>query len=404
MPTYIYKARDTTGKPIKGAMEAATKEELIDKLQKLGYMTTQVSEALTTIKVDAIFDRFKGIGTQELVIFYVQLSNMLNAGIDILFSLNTLANQTENQRLKGIISDISRNIQAGQSFSTALAGYPKVFPPLFISIVKAGEVSGKLGTVLSRFAQFTEHQADLKQKIRGVLFYPLILLCCGIAVILFIATFIIPKFTEIFLKAGIALPAPTFILYHIGIAIKKFWYLIILLIILCCVGIKYYIKTESGRFNVDSLKLKLPLFGPLYRKAAVSRFCRTLATLVESGVPILQSLGIVQDVISNEVLSHIIRNVRSSVEKGEKISESLKISGEFPQDVTQMIAVGEETGNLSGMLNKISDFYDLTLGYSIKKLVTVLEPLLLVIMAGMIGFIMASMLLPMFDMIKVLRH
>ncbi|MGD0337022.1 MAG: type II secretion system F family protein [Candidatus Omnitrophota bacterium] len=404
MPTYIYKARDTAGKPIKGAMDAATKEELIDKLHKLGYMTTQVSEALTTIKVDALFDRFKGIGTQELVVFYVQLSNMLNSGIDILFSLNVLANQTENERLKEIINGVSKNIQAGESFSTALSGYPKVFPFLFVSMVKAGEVSGKLGTVLSRFAQFIEHQADLKQKIRGVLFYPLILLCAGIGVILFISTFIIPKFTEIFLKAGIALPLPTLILNTVGITIKKFWYLIILFVIACCVGIKFYIKTESGRFNLDTLKLKLPLFGPLYRKAAVSRFSRTLATLIESGVPILQSLDIIQDVISNAVLSHIIRNVRSSVEKGEKISESLKISGEFPQDVTQMIAVGEETGNLAGMLNKISDFYDLTLGYSIKKLVTVLEPLLLVIMAAMIGFIMASMLLPMFDMIKVLHH
>lgn len=404
MPTYIYKARDTEGKPIKGAMEAATKEELIDKLHKLGYMTTQISEALTNIKVDSIFERFKGIGEQELVIFYVQLSNMLNAGIDILFSLSTLANQTENRRLKGIIASVLRSIQGGESFSAALAAHPKVFPFIFISMVKAGEASGKLGTVLSRFSQFIEHQADLKQKIKGVIFYPAILLCCGIAVILFIATFIIPKFSEIFMKAGITLPPPTLILYNVGISIKKFWYLIILFIILCAIGVKYYIKTESGRFNLDRLKLKMPIFGPLFRKAAVSRFSRTLATLVESGVPILQSLDIIQDVIANSVLSGIIKNVRSSVEKGEKISESLKVSGEFPLDAIQMIAVGEETGNLAGMLNKISDFYDLTLGYSIKRLVTILEPLLLVVMAGIIGFIMASMLLPMFDMIKVLRH
>jgi len=258
--------------------------------------------------------------------------------------------------------------------------------------------------VLSRFVQFTEHQADLREKIRGALFYPLILLSCGIAVTLFIVTFIIPKFTEIFLKAGIKLPLPTLILSHIGMAIKQFWYLIILLVIFCCAGIKYYIKTESGRFNLDRLKLNLPIIGSLYRKAAISRFSRTLATLVATGVPILKSLDITEDVIANAVLGNIIRNVRIAVEKGEKISESLKISEEFPQDTVQMISVGEETGDLAGMLNKISDFYDMSLGYSIKKLVTVIEPLLLVVMGGMVGFIMASMLLPMFDMIKVLHR
>lgn len=404
MPTYTYKARDTTGKPLKGAMEAVTKEELIDKLRKMGYMTTQVSEALPGIKRETIFDKLKGISTQELIVFYLQLSNMLNAGINILSSLKTLANQIENKRLKKIIGDVSKSIEAGESFSTALSKYPKVFPFVFISMVKAGEASGKLEMVLSRFVQFTEHQADLRQKIRESLFYPLILLSCGIAVTLFIVTFIIPKFTEIFLKAGINLPLPTLILSYIGMAIKQFWYLIILLIILCCIAIKYYIKTGPGRFNLDRLKLNLPIIGSLYRKAAISRFSRTLATLVATGVPILKSLAITEDVIANVVLGHLIRNVRIAVEKGEKISESLKISEEFPQDTVQMISVGEETGDLAGMLNKISDFYDMSLGYSIKKMVTVIEPLLLVIMGGMVGFIMASMLLPMFDMIKILHR
>lgn len=404
MPTYTYKARDTTGKPLKGAMEAVTKEELIDKLRKMGYMTTQVSEALPGIKVETIFDKLKGISTQELIVFYLQLSNMLNAGINILSSLKALANQVENKRLKKIIGDVSKSIEAGESFSTALSKYPKVFPFVFISMVKAGEASGKLEMVLSRFVQFTEHQADLREKIRGALFYPLILLSCGIAVTLFIVTFIIPKFTEIFLKAGINLPLPTLILSYTGMAIKQFWYLIILLIILCCIGIKYYIKTGPGRFNLDRLKLNLPIIGPLYRKAAISRFSRTLATLVATGVPILKSLDITEDVIANAVLGHLIRNARIAVEKGEKISESLKISEEFPPDTIQMISVGEETGDLAGMLNKISDFYDMSLGYSIKKLVTVIEPLLLVIMGGMVGFIMASMLLPMFDMIKILHR
>lgn len=404
MPTYIYKARDATGKSIKGTMQAATKEELIDRLRKMDYMTTQVSEAPPVVKIVTIFDKLKIISTQDLIVFYVQLSNMLNAGINILFSLKSLANQTENTRLKEIIGGVSKSIEAGESFSSALSKYPRVFPFIFTSMVGAGESSGKLDTVLTRFVQYVEHQAELREKIRGALLYPAILLSFGITVTLFIVTFVTPKFTKIFLKAGIKLPLPTLILSSIGIAIKRFWYVFILFIILCVIAMKYYIKTESGRFNVDRLKLKLPLMGSLYRKAAISRFSRTLATLVGSGVPILKSLDITQDVIGNKVLSHILRNVRNSVEKGEKISEALKVSEEFPQDVIQMLSVGEETGELDGMLNKISNFYDMTLEYSIKRFVTFLEPLLLVVMGGMVGFIMASMLLPMFDMIKVLRH
>jgi type IV pilus assembly protein PilC len=338
-----------------------------------------------------------------MVVFYSQLSSMLNSGIDIVFGLNTIMGQVENKKLKEIIFGVSKNIQAGKNFSAALSVYPKVFSGHFISMVKAGEASGKLSTVLSRFAKFTEQQEDLNQKVKGVMLYPIILLCAGAGVVLFIATFIIPKFSEIFLKAGIALPLPTVILFQVGTSIKKFWYLMILFIILAVWGIKQYTKTKSGRIILDTFKLKLAIFGPLYRKAAISRFCRTLATLVESGVPILHSLDIIQNVIANEVLNHVISNVHNSVEKGEKISEALRVSGEFPSDAVEMISVGEETGNLSGMLNKVSDFYDLTLEHSIKKLVTVLEPLLLLIMAVIIGFIMASMLLPMFDMIKVLR-
>lgn len=404
MPTYLYKARDTTGKPVKGTMDATSKEELIDKLHKMGYMTTRVTEALPGIKIESVFDKFKRISTEDMVMFNVQLSNMIDAGLSILISLYTLNKQIENKKLKETVGSIARSIEAGDSFSQGLARHPSIFSKLFVNMVKAGEASGKLDIVLSRFAEFTERQADLRQKIKGALFYPAILLIAGLAAMLFIVTFVIPQFAEIFTKAGITLPLPTLILFKIGTGIKRFWYLGVVLIVATWLGIKYYIKTEKGRLNFDRFKLKTPILGPLYRKAAISGFARTLATLIASGVPILQSLDITKEVVGNEVLGRIIANVRTSVEKGQTLAEPLKISEEFPADTVQMISVGEETGNLDGMLNKIADFYNMSIGYTIKKLTTIMEPLFLVIMGGMVGFIMASMLLPIFDMIKILRR
>ncbi len=404
MPTFVYKARDATGKPVKGTMEAAGKEELIDKLHKMGYMTTQVTEALPGIRIESISDKLKRIRTEDMVMFYLQLSNMINAGVTILNSLNTLNNQIENKRLKEIVGSISRSIEAGDTFSQALSRHTRIFPKTFISMVKAGEASGKLDTILARFAIFSEQQEDLRQKIKGALFYPSILLCAGIAVTLFIVTFIIPQFAEIFTKTGIQLPVPTVILLKAGTAIKHFWHVFILLIIFIAAGIKYYVNTEAGRLKFDRFKLKLPIIGPLHRKAAISRFTRTLGTLVAAGVPILESLAIVKEVIGNEVLARIVGNLRNSVEKGEYLGETMKVSGEFPQDTVQMISVGEKTGKLDVMLNKTSDFSDLSLEYAIKKLTAVIEPLFLVVMGSLVAFIMASMLLPIFDMIKILRH
>jgi len=403
MPTYTYKARDATAKAVRGKMEAASKTELIDKLHKMGYMTTQVTEALPGVKIESFLDKIRPISVEDMIMFYVQLSNMVSAGIPILTTLNTLSKQIENKKLKEAIGSVSRSVEGGVSLSQAFAGYPRVFPKLFANIVKAGEASGKLDVVVARYAEYFEHQEDLRQKIKGALFYPIILSIAGIAVTLFIVTFVIPQFAKIFIKSGITLPVPTLILFKVGTGIKQFWYLGILLVIIIWLGVRYYAKTQRGRLNLDKLKLKIPVLGSLHRKAAISGFARTLGTLSASGVPILESLDITKEVLNNEVLARVIGNVRRSVEKGEKISEPLKIGKEFPPDTVQMISVGEETGDLDGMLAKVADFYDMSVGYAIKKLTTILEPLFLLIMGSLVGFIMASMLLPMFDMIKILK-
>ena len=404
MSTYTYRARDTIGKLVKGTMDAASKEELIDKLRKMGYMTTQVTEALGGINIELSVEKFQRISTEDMIVFNIQLANMINAGMGLLTSLKGIRKQIENKRLRKVIGEVTRNIEAGDSFSDALARHPHIFSKLFINMVKVGEASGKLDVVLSRFAIFIEHQAGLKQKIRGALLYPVILMVASVAIIAFIISFVMPNFVRIFNQAGVDLPLPTMILYKLGIMVKEYWWLIILGIISIILGIGIYVKTGRGKLQFDNFKLKLPVIGSLTRKLAISRFARTLATMIESGVPILQCLDIVRDIIGNEVIAGVVKNTRESVEKGEEIAESLKISEEFPPDTVQMIAVGEKTGNLDGMLNKISDFYDKAIGYSIIKLTALLEPVFLVIIGAVVAFIMASMLLPMFDMVKTLRR
>lgn len=404
MTAYNYRARDSAGKSVRGTMDASDKAELIDKLQKMGYMTTSVTEAGSGIQIASIFDRLKWISSGDLLIFYIQLSNMISAGITILMSLSTLAKQVENKAFKAAIDDVANHVESGGTLSQGFATHSKIFSTLFINMIKAGEASGNLDKVLLRYADFYEKQADLKEKVKGALFYPVILLCAGLTVMLFIVTAVIPQFAEIYMKANIPLPIPTLIVYKIGVAIKHYWYLLIILAIAAVFGIMRYFSTKRGTLFIDTLKLRLPIVGPLYRKIVVARFARTLSTLLGSGVPILESLDITKDVAGNVVLERVIADVRKYVEKGERMSEPMKISGEFPPDVVQMVAVGEETGSIDTMLNKIADFYDMTVGYSVKKLTTIIEPVFLVILGCMVGFILASMLLPIFDMVKTLRR
>lgn len=404
MPTYKYKARNAIGKSVDGTMESPDKAELIDKLRKMGYMATKVSEIAPGIKMSFISDVFSRIKSGSMLLFYIQLSNMISSGITILMSLSTLSKQVENKVLADTIEGVARQIEGGATFSESLASYPHIFPKLFVSMTKAGEASGNLDAVLMRYAKFFENQEDIKEKVKGAIFYPMILFSFGITVMLFIVVFVIPQFAQIYMRSGVPLPVPTLIVCKVGFTIRNYWYLIAAILIGSYAAVRMYARTGKGAFFVDSLKLNLPIIGPLYRKVAIARFTRTLSTLLGSGVPILAALDITKEVVGNVILENVIVNTRKYVEKGEKLAEPLKISGEFPPDVVQMIFVGEESGALDEMLNKIADFYDMTVGYAIKKLTTIIEPLFLMVMGVMVGVIMASMLLPIFDMVKTLRH
>lgn len=403
MHTYNYKARDSAGKSVRGTMEAVSRSELTDKLHNLGYVVTQIADFTPGIKLSVFDNLLYRISVEDMVLFNVQLANLINAGIPLLASLSTLSQQIENKKLRETLKAVSRAVEGGASFSEALSYYPHVFHHIFVSMVKVGEVSGKLDIILLRYAAYCEQQVELTQKIKGAVFYPSILFVAGIGVTLFIVTTILPQFVTIFMRAGVPLPLPTIILYTAGMAIKRFWHSFLLISFFLGLAFQYFATTPFGRLHCDRFKLALPVLGTLFRKAAISRFGRTLGMLVASGAPILQSLEVVRDVVENEVLARAVDQTRSSVEKGERISETLQISREFPADTIQMISVGEETGRLDEMLTKIALFYDRGVDYTVKKLTTLIEPLLLAIMGCLIGLIMASMLLPMFDMIKIIK-
>lgn len=403
MATYRYKARDQMGKLIEGMMEAPSQMELADRLRKMGYLITGITPTRRGIVLDELFLKLGHIKPEDTILFNIQLSNMVDAGLPLLTCLRTIASQTENRTLKKVIDDISLKVETGSSLSESMQMYPQYFSKLTISMIRAGEASGNLGLVLKRLADFGEAELDLRQRISSALLYPAVLFVAATAVIIFIVTFIIPKFAEIFSKAGVPLPLFTTILNTVGLTIKHDWYLLILGVVALLIGVRLYINTESGRFNFDKLKLKIPITGPLIRKAAISRFARMLAMLTASGVAILESLEILEGTIGNVVLGRVITALRAAVRSGSKISEPLKISQEFPPDVVQMIAAGEETGNLDGMLNKTADLYDSAISYSIKRLTSLLEPIFLVIMGGVVAVIMSSILVPMFDLIKIFR-
>ena len=404
MGTFRYKARDQMGKLVEGAMEAATEHDLVEKLRKMGYVVTGIASAAGTVSLEEIFAGLVGARSEDAIFFNVQLSNMLDAGLPLLGSLRAISSQTENKRFKKIIEDITIKVEAGASFSEALQTHPAYFSKLAVSMIRAGEASGNLSLVLRRLAEFGEKELDLKEKVSSAVLYPFVLTVASIIVIIFIVTSIIPKFAEIFDRLNVPLPLVTRILNSFGITLRDHWHLFLLAVIALFLGARIFINTKSGRLWYDQMTLGAPLIGPLMRKAALSRFARTLATLFSSGVPILESLEILEGTIGNEVLARIITTLREAVRGGSKISEPLRISGEFPSDIVQMIAAGEETGNLDVMLNKVADLYDSAVGYSIKRMTALIEPLFILVMGGVVAMIMASILVPMFDMVKVLRR
>ncbi|MBU2541598.1 MAG: type II secretion system F family protein [Candidatus Omnitrophica bacterium] len=401
---FVYKARDKKGNLIKGNFQAESQNEAIDKLHKMDYLVIDLrAKGVAGININDWFNRFSSISQTEKLIFYIQFANLIHSGLPILGTLTTLAGQITNKRFKAVLENIARQIESGSSLSKALDNQGRVFPKLLVHMVKAGETSGKLSDVLARFSQFAESDFELRSKVKSALFYPALLTVASAALIIFITSFVVPNFITIFQKANINLPLSTRILNNVGISIRSHWLLFLIAIFILIFVLKWIINTKKGRIYFDGLKLKLPLLGSIFRRLSISRFSRTLATMEASGVPILKSLEVSKEVMGNVVISRTIEASMRLVEEGAMLSESLKMSGHFPADVLQMISAGEQSGNIAEMCFKLSDYYERLIDYHLRRLISFIEPLFLLIIGGIVAFIMASMLMPVFDMVKVIR-
>ncbi len=406
MAKFNYKGFDKQGKSLSGTIEAANQEAANDILRNNGYTITFLEERTGDIEIKFLEDflkSFSKVKTNDLVMAIIQLANMLDAGIPLPTAISTLIEQTENKKLKTALIDINEEIKAGKTFSESLAKHKEIFSNLFINMVAAGETSGNLNDVLKRLSQFTEHEQELKQKISSAMTYPVILLIAGVLVLSFLITSFVPNFVKVFMDINLPLPLPTLLLYNLNLLIRASWLYIVGGLTATIIFVKRWAKTPQGKTKLDELKTKIPVWGDLSVKVEIARLTRTLAALLSSGVPMIQALQVTEKTIDLAPVANAIKNVTVAVSKGRTISESLKESKIFPPMPIHMIAIGEETGTLEIMLNKIADFYDLATDYAIKKLTALLEPMFLVIIGGMVGFIFASILLPIFSMTKMLN-
>ncbi|HEX6746568.1 MAG TPA: type II secretion system F family protein [Longimicrobium sp.] len=399
MPTFAYSARALNGEIQSGEIELPTREEVVGWLVRQRMRPISVNTKAREIS----FQIGTGIKTREVVIFTRQFSTMINSGLPLVQSLTILAEQTENKNFKKIIAQVLQDIQSGQTLADALRRHPKVFTELYVNMVAAGEAGGILDVILMRLAVFLEKNDALARKIKGAMVYPLVMLIVVILCTTILLWKVVPVFAGMFTGAGLQLPAPTRVVLALSNFLQHYMWLVVLFWIAVVFGIRQYYKTDNGKLQLDRLMLRFPVLGNLLRKSAVSRFTRTLGTLVSSGVSILDGLQITARTAGNRVVHDAVMKSRASISAGATISEPLKESGVFPPMVVQMINVGEQTGGLDEMLTKIADFYDDEVDAAVSALTSILEPIMIVVMGVVIGGIVVAMYLPMFDMINAVH-
>ena len=410
MNRYKYLARTAAGQTKSGKIEASSIELAKFDLRKQGLWvmninytgTAQTKAVGTEIRTTGLFA--KKISLRDMVIFSRQFASMIEAGIAMLRVLTVLIDQTENPKLAGYLRQIKVDVEQGVKLSEALGNYPDAFDRLYVAMVKAGEAGGVLDQVLNRLAFFLEARSKLTHKVKTAMTYPVTVLSIASLVVWFMLTFILPKFSAIFTGTGGKLPAFTQALIDVSNFLRSPWVILLVVIIwFTYTTIQSWYKTESGRYTLDSFILRVPIFGDIIRKVAVARFTRTFGTLIQSGVPIITALEVVKESASNAVLEKVIENVQREAEEGGAISTQLGNSNIFPPMVTQMVAIGEESGELETMLEKIADFYDTEVDNAVESLTALMEPIFIVVLGGIVGAIVVAMYLPIFDVIKQIQ-
>ena len=403
MPNYQYKARDKFSKPLSGVMSALDENAVAIKLEQLGLTPISIIEAKQESPVTKFLGSAVRVKFSDLNMFTRQLATLQKAGLPILLALSALREQTENKVFKEVIAQISRDIESGLSLSGALEKYPLIFDPLYINMVSSGEVSGRLDQVLERLATLREHDETIRLRIKSATRYPMIVVVAIIIGFIVLTTLVVPRYAKIYAQYTTALPLPTQILLGINYAITKLWWLLIILGLGGHFLFKQYINTTLGRISWDSLKLKIPVFGPLFLKLSISRFTRITGTLMRSGIPILKILDISGGSTGNVIVSKAIQNIKKNVTEGKGMSEPMKISGLFPPIVTQMVAVGEETGKLDELLIHVSNYYDEQVDYTISNLTSLIEPILIFVLGLAVLFMALGIFLPMWNLMSIFK-
>lgn len=402
MGVYRYKAVQSDGKEVSALITAVSIDEVQEKIRAQGLYMIHVKEDIEKKSAAEELSFGGKVTAKQISIFCKQFGTLLKAGVPVADGLDILYRQTENKKLREALEDVYTEVQKGIQVSTAIRSHPKIFPSLMVNMIESGEMTGNLDNVMNRLAIHYEKDAKINSRIKGALIYPIALSVVATTVVIFLITFILPTFVGMFTGSGVELPLPTRILLGISSFIKEYWYIVIAGIGTSAYLITRYINSESGRYRFDSLKFKIPVVKSSMDKIVTARFTRTLGSLLRSGISLIDALKIAGSVTGNVVIEEKIKYVASEVEKGETLGFALKRTPTFGPMVVSMIQIGEESGSLDEMLDKSADFYEQELEDAIDRLLKLMEPLLIVVMAVVIGFIVIAMMLPMFDMFKTI--
>lgn len=401
MPNYRYKVMNQNGERLEGTYTANTKEDVMAMIRTNNYYPLKIEEIVEGTKIE--LNSFTKVKVKDIAIFCRQFYTMLNAGATITRCLDVLGQQVPNKKLRESIVQIDESVRKGLTLSQAMKKEERVFPELLTNMVEAGEVSGNLDLIMLRMATHYEKENKLNNKIRGAMNYPIILAFLSITIVTFILIFVMPTFVGMFQSSGVELPLPTKILLSISSTIRTKWPIIILIILGAVFGLKYYFKTESGQLFTSKMKLKIPIVKGMNEKIIVTRFTRTLSTVLYSGITLIQGIQVVSKVIGNKVAENKLLEVKDQLIKGIGLSEPLKDTGIFPPMLYSMVKIGEESGSLDDILDKTADFYDEELDAAVQQFTSILEPAMILIMGVIIGFMIISIALPMFSMANTVK-
>ena len=406
MANYVYSAINEMGKTITDSIEAESEEIVNSMLAARNLIPVRiVRQDKSGFSLSSLSSLSFGasVKTKDLILFTKQFRSMMQAGVPIIRLMQVLVSQTQDKTLKKVATEISQDIKDGMTLYAAMKKHPSVFSPLYLSMINAGEISGSVPEILERLIDIVEHEAKIKKDIKSALQYPIIVVIALVIAFVVLLTFVIPKFVAIFAKAGIALPLPTKIAMIMYQGLANYWHILLGGIIALVVFLRYYIKTPAGRYTLDTFLLKMPLFGSLFQKAAMSRFAAIFAIMQASGVPVMRTMEVVSDTIGNTAISREFDNVRDKIQEGQGISGPLRSAKHFTPMVVDMVAIGEESGNIEEMMRQVSLHYDDEVQYAVKGLADSIGPILMVGLAAVVGFFALAIFMPMWDLTKMVK-